>query len=172
MSMRNERIVISDPPPSRTPETHRNAFNYYRWEELLQDWLGETITPQSHPRALELFAGDGPIAEYLYKQGWRNITCIDFEKSDTHFEASGVAWKYVDLEELLVSINMHEIPHEIDSLEHSFDIVSATFALRPGKTDLFDMFIPDRDIMDLCEFFAKPGALIFSGASSKIVRAS
>lgn len=65
------------------PEQNLTRFGAFfledeEWINILQENLTlRKITPTSHPRALELFAGRGPIVATLAQWGWSNLTCID-----------------------------------------------------------------------------------------------
>lgn len=85
------------------------------------------VTPETHPKVVELAAGDGPIAKLLVKRGWRpeNITCVDRDESPNPM-VPGVKWMYIDLPTLYeeyIRKNLNPEP-EILAMKGAFDLVS------------------------------------------------
>ena len=88
-------------------------------ELLLQD---KVIDPVRFPRAVDLFAGDGAVAERLIRNGWKaeNVTCIDIAKPKSLI--ADVKWRYLDLTAYASALARGEIPSS-----EEFDLAFMTY---------------------------------------------
>lgn len=82
-------IVIPKPEYSQYPQSLRR-YSADRPGDLWHKTYflrRHKVTPQTHPLAADLFAGDGSMAWHLCNLGWRreNITCFDKVVTPTPF---------------------------------------------------------------------------------------
>lgn len=84
------------------------------------------VNKDTHPRVLDLAAGDGSVAAILSEMGWdeRQIVCIDKYESPTPLVKS-VKWLYEDLE-LVASVlsDDKEPSKQLQRIHQGFDIVA------------------------------------------------
>lgn len=112
------------------------------------------VRPDTHPGAIELCAGDGPLADWLTRNGWepKNVYCVDMYRSPDPL-AESVNWLYLDLEQLVNALYTHgPIPENILSLKHQFHLVSMAF--NDGK-------MLSNGEKYACSFFARTDAFIY-----------
>ncbi|MFC1790734.1 hypothetical protein ACFLZP_04610 [Patescibacteria group bacterium] len=118
------------------------------------------ITPQSHPRAVELFAGDAPHAAIMTRLGWRarDIVCIDYRRSRDPL-VRGVQWRYYDLHHLSLALMVDgEIPGSILSLRQQGDVVIA-----------INQWWRSKETLDqLVNFFCRRGGLAYTHRDVRI----
>ncbi len=84
------------------------------------------VTPLTHPKAIDLCAGDGSMAQILIENGWspKNITCVDQFVTKTPL-ADGAKWKYINLGALASSLKIEEdLEPEIVQMKGNYDIVT------------------------------------------------
>ena len=82
------------------------------------------VTPSTHPRAIDLCAGDGSFARMLVDNGWQeeDMTCVDIARTETPLVPKAT-WLFWDVEALSLAILKYtEIPPEIAVYKHRFDI--------------------------------------------------
>lgn len=117
MSMNRERpLLISNPPLNDNWETWFFIEDGNELTGLFKLALEEHhISPHSHPRVLELFAGDAPISYLLDKWGWTDFTCIDWKQSKVALAPPPKRWVYMDLDVMLRRLfmggDLSEIQH-------------------------------------------------------------
>ena len=114
--------------------------NFYRFLDLKE------ITPKTHPKVVDLCAGDGSISKLLTDKGWnpRDLTCVDLYKSPTPL-VNGVTWRYWDLEELADHLKiLRDIPAQILDLQNTFDFVV-----------LWNGFLRRETETSVCKFFVR-----------------
>ncbi|MBU1472640.1 hypothetical protein KKB64_02545 [Patescibacteria group bacterium] len=127
---------------------------------ILQD---KGVTPQTHPRVYDLFAGDGGVAATLVEYGWdvSNITCIDRHVPDppigTVQQAHWLYWELRALSDALVT-NEPLSPY-ILAHQQKADIVTAVFAQSDKLTDL--PFSSD-ELQRITSFFIKLNGFVYS----------
>lgn len=135
-------------------------FRRYSYEkdetrEMIEEFVRVyRLSPETHPRVLDLHAGDGSFAGILKRLGWpeNQMVCLDKYKSPDPL-VQGVRWIYVDTSPFTYELmNNNTISYNALSVfKESFDIVGAF------QTDLN----PDYE-EKLCRFFARSGGFIFS----------
>jgi hypothetical protein len=143
-------IVIANP--------RLNTDSYRRWSygsdpEGFRSVLAiKGITPISHPKAVDLCAGDGSFARMLVENGWNeeDITCVDRFHTTTPL-VSQSTWLYWDLRALASAVMQQlPIPTEVASYRHQFDVA----VLMQGEK----MDWGEEDIV--CEYLVRPGGYI------------
>lgn len=148
-------IIISN---SGLNEDPYRDFSYRIQEEnfrhsLFGQLMHERVTPITHPKAVDLCAGDGCLARILVDNGWKeaNLTCIDRYKSPTPL-VPDARWFYWDLEQLYLHLERRlSLPEEVLSFRHQFDIAMlwlGGFGLGESGREL------------LCKYFVKPKGYI------------
>lgn len=123
-------IIISDVRVT-TEDQYYRRFSMGRdsQEHIVEQLRVYGITPHTHPKAIDLFAGDGSVAAILKSVGWseKNISCVDKYFTPTPL-VEGVTWYYWNLAELGAAIVFHdEIPADIQRLRNTFDIAISRF---------------------------------------------
>src|SRR3989304_3825264 len=112
-----KEIVIADPSFNSDPQSDW-SFRYPADSSAMfkEFQLRRKITPNTHPLACDLFAGQGGVTAILLEQGWlpNNITCIDIGKPENHTVLYGDwastqkavirKWKHWDLAALATAL--------------------------------------------------------------------
>ncbi len=148
--MKEREIVIQHPEKNTTSfrdfsYTHP-GLSQRRLEELCAK---QGITPATHPKVCDLFAGEGAMSFILKAHGWQyeNITCIDNQRPNRIYPLVGkVQWRFWDLRELTKAL-MHQeyLPEEVLAYKGKFDLVVMVYnTALPSDWEPF-----------LVEFFAK-----------------
>ena len=105
--------------------------------DLMRLFNEHGITPETHPKAVDLYAGDGSLAKILVKNGWQeeNMTCIDMSRSHSPLvrKANWLFWNLDSLDEALQS--GVKIPTEVSQTSGQFDI-SLIYATPMSKEGL------------------------------------
>lgn len=112
------------------------------------------LTAQSHPKVVELCAGDGPWAKAFADAGWnpQDITCIDIARTNTPL-IDGAKWLHWDLDALAQGIiEDRELPDDVLEYKGRFDIVFLTYGFGISYKDI------------LCEYFVRKNGFICSEA--------
>lgn len=153
-------LIISE--PQKNPEVYYTRFfltEPVMVEMLFKNFEHNHITPQTHPQVLELFAGDAPITHLLAQKGWKNFTCMDMYKSfGPPLFPDSTTWIYIDLKQLAHCIEKKDEPGEIKSLQHQFNIVTATFAIPYSCRR--NIYCSPEEIKILTSYFAAEHAFI------------
>jgi len=148
--MKEREIIIKHP---RENTEHFRDFSYThprlsqkRFEELC---MKRGITPVTHPKVCDLFAGQGAMSFILKKHGWRfeDITCIDKHCPNLDERLVGkVQWVFWDLKELTKAlIEKVNLANDVLAYKGRFDLVVMAYnGILPSKWEPF-----------LVEFFAK-----------------
>lgn len=155
----NEAQSILIPNPTENKSSFSSFFSEDSgWKDILKETLDSRhATPQSHPHALELFAGDGPIAGMLHEWGWQDITCADLYLPKKPLAPKGSTWIFLDLAEVIERLNHGGDLNEINFLKNEFDIVTATFPRNKHDAVSFDR----DDLKELTNFFSRPDGVVF-----------
>lgn len=147
-------IVIPYPELSMrqlTDYSYRDSEVHEVFRHLLKQ---RGLTPTTHPRTVDLYAGAGSFARLFVDNGWdeTNMVCIDKFHPPTPLVPKAT-WLYWDLDELGEAIVLGEpLPQQVISYQHQFDIA----VLRNGG------LLP-REIKDtLCEYFVRPEGYILT----------
>lgn len=125
-------ILITEPRPNRdyrSSYSFNDPFAHEVVRDCFPDW---GITPQTHPRAADICAGDGSWARLLVDNGWKpeDILCVDRCRSLGPL-VEGVKWEYWDVDALrdrLLTARFHlegptEIPEGVAVHQGKFDLV-------------------------------------------------
>jgi hypothetical protein len=148
-------IIIEN--PSHNPD----AIDYTQWSyrnpitnsEIIRRLQADGIHPNTHPKAVDLYAGDGSIARILSEQGWnpQDITCIDLYLPNDPL-VPNAQWIHLNLDNLYHAQQLDQpLPPEAELLRDQFDAVfmSASY-----------IGIDHSD--KVCEFFVKPDGYILN----------
>lgn len=138
-----KEIVISHPDINMDPFKSWSHDNPDLREAIVTDLVWNGVTPATHPKAVDLCAGDGSCAAILTSTGWNanNITCIDISRSTSPL-VTGVTWQYLDLGELGWRLKGgHQIPESLQPLHHGFDVAMLWFGYLRYEQELFDFFL-------------------------------
>lgn len=167
MAYSESRIFIQDPRTNidayrrfTSPDHLGEEFNVRSDSE--QDnifaQLVETkvVTPETYPRALDLYAGDGSWARRFVEHGWdpQNVTCIDRARTETPL-VQDARWIYMDLIVLSEFLRQHyRLPSGAEALRHRWDLVASSYGAILAED-------PRADQLLLAQFFVrKKGAMI------------
>ena len=141
-------MFIENPPENEVPIWYRRAVLRDNLTDIFHRNLKRSkITPESHPKVLELFAGDGPLADELHQLGWRDITCVDRAKSPDPIAPKDTQWLYINLWSTAFGLKTGNDISKLESMRNRYNIVTATFAI--DET----VIMSHRDIDALCDFF-------------------
>lgn len=125
--MKGPEIVLATPARSTTYKGFRR-FSYTlknKVRSFNHALEGAGITPDTHPLAADLEAGDGSYARMLVDLGWNraNITCVDYRKTTTPL-VQYCKWEYWDLEALDDALRRRLfLPKKVSALKEKFDLV-------------------------------------------------
>ncbi len=145
-------IVIKHPTPNPQNE---HIIEFTRDERILRkqliEGLREIASPHTYPRALDLFSGNGSVAEFLAEEGWSDITGMD-QYTPTKILVPGAKWIHWHLSMLALCIHNHyELPADVEKLRSAFDLVMMV------QTESHDYYIREQ----LADFFLKPKGVVF-----------
>lgn len=153
------KVLIENPPVNseydRLNLTYLRRYSSHEYNSpTFQRLFDQDVAPQTHPRVLELGAGDGPAAEFCIGKGWipTNIICLDKVKSLTPLVA-GVSWKYVNLLRLNEALEGEVIPGDIADMRGVFDIVFAD--------QIDDPRLPKSALNRITQFFVRKDGRVF-----------
>jgi hypothetical protein len=116
------------------PQLNTDAYRGWGMYDPLVDRLGavlqiSSISPATHPKAIDLASGDGALAIKLIGLGWKpqDITCVDIAMPNPPM-GEGMLWRYWDVDGLGYALAQHNsIPEEIQRLQGRFDVVTTHF---------------------------------------------
>lgn len=143
------------------PDLNRDIFRKYIYEnpEDQKDFLrvlGEKgINPRDYPAVIDLGAGEGGMGWSLVKSGgWlpQNIVCVDWCQPEIKFQ-EGMKWVYWDLGKLVEELDNPNLPAEIKTQKHSFDVVISTNVVG----DNLDL----GNLHKLAKFFVRDGGFVW-----------
>lgn len=145
-------IIIRN--PILNPDELFRSYSYDTKEirEGMSEFLARKITKESHPKAIDLCAGDGSYARILVDNGWKgqNMTCVDRFRTRTPLVKDAV-WRYWDLEQMAHELQLRQpMPEEITLLKGSFDIAFFWFS----------RFIKKEDRLLVCRYLVRPDGYI------------
>jgi hypothetical protein len=150
-------LFISQPPVNTVPPHERRYLLGSAIHEIVAEQLDLAhASPATHPKVLELFAGDAPLSYWLSRRGWSNFTCIDMAMSPTSLAPDNTTWIYANLQELITRLTNKENVGDFAAMANTFDIVTSTFAIQKRY------FFPKRDRDILGKFFVREGGFIYS----------
>ena len=117
-------IIINS--PRLNPDYLASRTYQYDQSLVANKIVGADISPVTHPKAIDLFAGNGSVARLLSEGEWKeeNIVCVDLCQPKNPL-VERAQWCYWDLIQLLKAISHPEsIPEEISQFRRCFDIVA------------------------------------------------
>ncbi len=135
-------ILITDPFINEScGKSYSSGVGRKTTLELLRK---HNLSPNTHPRVVDLCAGEGSWAKILIERGWdpNHIVCIDRRRPENP-PPEGVKWEYWDLRALATSLrNRTPLPKEVAVYRRSFDLAVMTYGLgsREGRP-LFKFFV-------------------------------
>jgi len=151
----SREIIIKSPKISDYDPKYRD---YSHWSGELSHldrmFTYGNITPENHPQACDLFAGDGVIGNWLENRGWQsqNIACFDIAVSPTPLTGKKIKWFYWDLYELSCTLySRGSFPQEVSLHKNIYDLV---FSFSGGEVSE-----PAND--RIVNYFLKPGGMKF-----------
>lgn len=144
-------IIIREPQDNEDP-TRGWSYNCGSFGMILPASLKlHGITPATHPRIVDLWAGDGSCARIFVENGWQepNIVCIDMYRSPTPL-VPRAQWRYWDLRKLGYVIPYKEfLPPEVLAFKEQFDIAVSMFSYgRPESENA------------ICELLVRKGGFV------------
>ena len=154
--MSEKLIRIENPPINRSDHTSFFLFSDELIDTFKEKLTHNLITPNSYPRVIELFAGDGPVAATLSELGWQDFTCADQAVSAHPVAPQNTVWIYLNLLEVIHRLKNNRDLNEISDLKHHFDIVTATFSFYNDYSR-----VNSNDLKLLYQFFGRENAFVF-----------
>lgn len=154
--MTERKIIVSN--PNINTDAYRNfsefGFENTHFPRIIKE---RGIYATTHPRAVDLAAGNSPWSVRLINNGWlaENITCIDIAIPDSPF-IEGLKWLYWDTNELghtLASSRPCVLPDEVEKLKEAFDIIVTSYG---------GIGVGFRHDELVCDFLAKDKAFIWA----------
>jgi len=153
--MFNVEILVANPGINTDPDRNFSYDDIHTINAIQRSFKSFQVNPNTHPRLIDLYSGDGPIAKMTADMGWlpENITCVDLYTPATPV-IKGVHWSYINLNNLAFALRLNEpLPPQVEQYRHTFDVVTDWLGF---------LYTKQRDIPIIHHFFARPGGYILN----------